>query len=93
MSRDQQCHRAGDVVRGLYSEKSRECGDLKLTYLLCWPTCFSSKLGWCVPWKSLLGLGPGIRRCVEGRKVGRGEWRYREGREATEVVCYRELGS
>lgn len=26
-------------------EERRKNGDLKLTYLLCWPACFSSRLG------------------------------------------------
>lgn len=42
-------------------EERRESEDLKLTYLLPWPTCFSDRLGWQLPRVSLLELGLGLQ--------------------------------
>ena len=34
---------------GLYLEEREENKDLKLAYLLSWPTCFPGRIGWWVP--------------------------------------------
>lgn len=51
------CYRSGDETEGSNMEKRRETEDLKLTYLLHCPTCFSGRLGWRVPREHLLELG------------------------------------
>lgn len=56
----------------------RALEDLKFAYPLCWPTCFSSRLGWWVPRKSLLGLENGI--------VG---WGGKRWEEKVYVICWR----
>lgn len=65
------CCRARDETGRLAMEERREGDDLKFTYLLLWPACFSFRLGLGVPRESLLELGPGRTGSV-GRKV-RGE--------------------
>lgn len=40
---------AGDGTAGFEMEESRETKDLKLTYQLSWPTCFSGRHDWLFP--------------------------------------------
>lgn len=57
-------YRAGDETwGGVGIKERRQCGNLKLAFLPCWPTCFSGRLGLWVPTESLLKLG------------GRDEWK------------------
>lgn len=51
--------------------------DLKIACLLCWPACFSGKLGWQIPRKSLL-------ECVLGQLGKRGR-----SLEGIYAVCWR----
>lgn len=60
-------HRAGNESGSLGTEESE---DLKLTYLLCWLTCVSVRLGWRVLRESLLKLGA-VQTGRTGRKVDR----------------------
>lgn len=46
-------------------EQRSENEDLNLTYLLCWPTCFSGRLGCQVSRECLLELGVEITGCME----------------------------
>lgn len=74
-------------------EESRVNEDLKHTYLLCCPTCFSCRLAWLVPIQCLLKLGAWIKQWVGGKKFG-GEdhwtWGRRRETESWVVVCYRD---
>lgn len=55
-------YRAGNETRGLDLEKRRKCKDLKLVYLLSWPTCFSGRLDWQIPRECMLSFGTMMTR-------------------------------
>jgi hypothetical protein len=61
-------------------EEKREVEDLKLAYLLCWPTCFCGSLGWQFLRECLLELASWDNRMSweEGWR-GRSGWAIGEG--------------